>query len=111
MPTYPENLILKLTPLILVLAAFTLAGCQTSAYVSSAATDGDGITCNKIYQAFDAYEQDRQSASAWTQLSQVISPAAADYADMGVKTAARYFQQVEGATNLTLAARGCQPLG
>ena len=101
---------MKLTPLIVILAPLLLAGCQTSTYVSSAATDGDGISCSEIYRAFDAYEQDRQSAASWTQLSQLISPAAADYADMGVKTAARYFQQVKGATNLTLAVRGCQPV-
>lgn len=102
---------MKLSLLLFILPAAILTGCQTSTYVSSAATDGDGVTCNEIYQAFDAYQQDRQSAGAWAQLSQLISPAAANYADMGVKTAARYYEQVKGATNLTLAVRGCQPVG
>ncbi|MDX1818186.1 MAG: hypothetical protein R3180_10740 [Marinobacter sp.] len=95
---------------MLLLAAAALAGCQTSSYVSSAATDGDGITCNEISQAFSAYQQDRQSAAAWAQLSQMISPAAGSYADMGVKTAAKYYDQIKAATNLSLAVRGCQTM-
>ena len=97
-------------PMVLSLAAVWLAGCQTSTYMSSAATDGDGITCSEVYQAFNAFSQDRQSASAWAQLSQVISPAASNYANMGVQKAAEYYPQVKAATNLTLAVRGCQPI-
>ncbi|MDI9244264.1 hypothetical protein [Marinobacter sp. CHS3-4] len=101
---------MKLHTLLLMLAASVLTGCQTSSFMSSAATDGDGITCNEVYQAFNAFSQDRQSAQAWAQLSEVLSPAAAEYANMGVKTAADYYPQVKGATNLTLAVRGCQPI-
>lgn len=96
--------------LIVVAVMGALAGCQTSNYVSSAATDGNGITCTEISQAFSAYKQDRQSADAWTQLAQVISPTAGNYADMGVQTAARYYEQIKGTTNLALAVRGCQPV-
>lgn len=101
---------MKPSLLLFILPAAILTGCQTSTYVSSAATDDDGVTCNEVYQAFDAYEQDRQSAVAWAQLSQLISPAAASYADMGATTAAKYYEQVKTTTNLTLAVRGCQPV-
>ncbi len=101
---------MKLKSLILFLTVAVLAGCQTSNYVSSAATDGTGVTCSKISQAFAAYKQDRQSADAWTQLAQLISPAAGNYADMGVNTAAKYYDQIKATTDLALAVRGCPPV-
>lgn len=101
---------MKLTTMMLSLAMVTLAGCQTSSQVSSAASDGDGITCREIDQAFTAYQQDRQSATAWTQLAQLISPTAGNYADMGVNTASKYYDQIKATTNLALAVRGCQPV-
>jgi len=98
-------------PFLFALAATTLmSGCQTSTYMSSAATDGDGVTCNEIYTAFDAYKQDRQSADAWAQLSRLVSPTAGNYADMGVNTASRYFEQIKASANVALAVRGCQPV-
>lgn len=96
--------------LMLFLAVAIMAGCQTSNYVSSAATDGDGVTCREIDQAFAAYQQDRQSAAAWSQLAQLISPAASYYTDMGAQTAARYYDQIKATTNIALAVRGCQPV-
>lgn len=99
-----------LRSLMLLLAAVLLAGCQTSNYAASAATDGTGITCSKIQQAFAAYQQDRQSAEAWTQLAQLISPEAGNYATMGVNTAAKYYDQIKATTDLALAVRGCQPV-
>ena len=101
---------MKLKSGIFFLAASALAGCQTSSYVSSAATDGDGVTCSEISQAFSAYRQDRQSADAWAQLAQLISPTAGNYADMGVNTAAKYYDQIKATTDLALAVRGCQPV-
>lgn len=95
---------------MLFLAVAVLTGCQTTNYASTAATDGAGITCNKIQQAFSAYQQDRQSADAWTQLAQLISPEAGNYADMGVNTAAKYYDQIKATTDLALAVRGCQPV-
>lgn len=101
---------MKLKSFMLVMATAALAGCQTSANVSSAAADGEGITCGKIYQAFSAYQQDRESAVAWAQLGELISPAAGNYANMGVDTAARYYDQIKATTDLALAVRGCQPV-
>jgi len=100
----------KFRSLMLFLAVVLMAGCQTSNYAASAATDGTGITCSKIQQAFTAYQKDRQSAAAWTQLAQLISPAAGNYADMGVNTAAKYYDQIRATTDLALAVRGCQPV-
>lgn len=96
--------------LLAIAAATVLSGCQTSSYMSSAATDGDGVTCNEIHTAFGAYKQDRQSADAWAQLSRLVSPTAGRYADMGVNTASRYFEQIKASTNIALAVRGCQPV-
>ncbi|MBW4934110.1 hypothetical protein KZO34_05580 [Marinobacter sp. F4206] len=88
-----------------------MAGCQTSTYMTSAATDGNGVTCGEIYQAFNAYEQDRQSADALAQLSQLVSPAAGSYAEMGVNSASKYYDQIVASANVALAIRGCQPVG
>ncbi|MFO8142175.1 MAG: hypothetical protein R6T87_09895 [Marinobacter sp.] len=101
---------MKLKSLMFFMAVAALAGCQTSTSISSAAADGDGITCGKIYQAFSAYQQDRKSAVAWAQLSQLISPAAGNYANMGVETDARYYDQIKATTDIALAIRGCQPV-
>ena len=101
---------MKYKSLGFLLAVGALTGCQTSSHFSSAAMDGDGITCNEIYQAFSAYESDRQSAAAWAQLGTLISPSAGNYADMGVKTAGKYYDQIKAATNISLAVRGCQPV-
>ncbi|WP_312846259.1 hypothetical protein [Marinobacter arenosus] len=99
-------------PLLFAIAATTMmTGCQTSGYMSSAATDGDGVTCSEIYQAFNAYERDRQSAEALAQLSQLVSPAAGSYAEMGVNSASKYYEQIEASANVALAIRGCQPVG
>ena len=93
-----------------VLAASVLAGCQTSSFMTSAATDGDGVTCAEIYQAFRAYEQDRQSAAALRQLSVLISPDAGTIAEQGADKAAQYYAQAKAGANLALAIRGCQPV-
>ncbi|KMQ75552.1 hypothetical protein [Marinobacter subterrani] len=101
---------MKLIGLMIIVAAAAVTGCQTSSQVSSAAMDGDGVTCNEIHQAFSAYNRDRQSAAAWAQLGAMISPSAGNYASMGVETAARYYDQIKAATNISLAVRGCQPV-
>lgn len=93
-----------------IAATALLAGCQTSGYMTSAATDGDGVTCAEIYQAFDAYERDRQSASALADLGRVISPAAGSYADLGVNQASKYYEEIKASANIALAMRGCQPI-
>ena len=64
----------------------------------------------EIYQAFDAYERDRQSASALADLGRVISPAAGSYADMGVNQASKYYEEIKASANIALAMRGCQPI-
>lgn len=98
-------------PLLFALAATMMTGCQTSGYMSTAATDGDGVTCSEIYQAFNVYERDRQSAEALAQLSQLVSPQAGSYAEMGVNSASKYYDQIEASANVALAIRGCQPVG
>ncbi|WP_375177863.1 hypothetical protein [Marinobacter mobilis] len=92
-------------------AATLLSGCQTSTYMSAAATDGDGVTCSEIYQAFNAYDRDRQSAEALARLSALVSPEAGSYAEMGVNSASKYYKQIEASANIALAIRGCQPVG
>lgn len=92
------------------LATLALSGCQTSGYMSSAAADGDGVTCDKIYQAFDAYQSDRQSAKAMTDLTRLINPTAGSMAERGVTSAEGYYEQVKASANIALAVRGCQPV-
>jgi S-ribosylhomocysteine lyase LuxS involved in autoinducer biosynthesis len=91
-------------------AILLLSGCQTGTYMSSAATDGNGITCNEIYQAFNAYERDRQSAQALRQLSQMVSQDAGTIAGQGIEKAEQYYPQAKASANLALTIRGCQPL-
>ncbi|MDP4547108.1 hypothetical protein [Marinobacter sp. MDS2] len=91
-------------------ASLLLSGCQTSSYMATAATDGDGVTCSEIYQAFESYSQDRQSAEALTELSRAVNPTAANYAEMGVNQASKYYEQIKASANVALAMRGCQPV-
>ncbi|WP_235937480.1 hypothetical protein [Marinobacter caseinilyticus] len=97
--------------LIAALATTLLTGCETSSYMGQAATDGTGVTCPKIYQAYRAYNADRQSAQALTELSQLVSPTAGSLAQRGVNSAASYADQIQASVNIALAVRGCQPVG
>ncbi|SFM34590.1 hypothetical protein [Marinobacter zhejiangensis] len=92
------------------LSVFALTGCQTSGYVSSAATDGNGVTCDKIYNAFDAYQSDKQSAKALADLTQLVNPTAGSMAQQGMSSADGYYEQIKASANIALAVRGCQPL-
>jgi len=98
---------LKTTAPIIALLALTLAGCQTSTQLTSSVADDDGVTCGEIQQAFQAYEQDRQSAHAYQQLAQLISPTAGSLASKGMGSADEYYEQIRLSTNLALATRGC----
>lgn len=93
-----------------VLAVVSLTGCQTSGYMSSAVNDGDGVTCAEIYNAFDAYQSDKQSAQALAQLTQLVYPDASSYAQQGMSSADGYYEQAKASANVALAMRGCQPL-
>lgn len=101
---------MKLSFVIAIATTALLAGCQTSTYMTSAAADGDGVTCAKIYQAFDSYESDRQSASALAELGTLVSPAAGSYANMGVNQASKYYEEIKASANIALTIRGCQPI-
>lgn len=96
-----------LFPLFLTTA---VAGCQTSGYMTSAATDGDGVTCSEIYQAFDTYQQDKQSAQSLQQLAVLVNPTAGSMAQKGVSSADSYYEQIKASANIALAVRGCQPV-
>lgn len=98
------------TPMIALLT-LAMAGCQTSTQLSSAVADDDGVTCGEIQQAFNAYEQDRQSAEAYQQLAEVLSPTAGSLASKGIGSANEYYEQIRVSTNLALATRGCSPVG
>ncbi|MDX1590005.1 MAG: hypothetical protein R3296_13785 [Oleiphilaceae bacterium] len=101
---------MKIQPLFLLLAVSTLSGCQTSGYMASAANDGQGVTCNKIHQAFSAYDQDRQSATALAQLTQLVNPSAGSLAEQGIESTEAYYGQIKAITNITLSVRGCRPV-
>lgn len=94
----------------LFLSFILLAGCQTGTYMSAAATDGDGVTCAEIQQAFAAYERDRQSARALQQLTQLIDPETGSLAAEGLNSAESRFETVRASVNLALTIRGCSPV-
>lgn len=98
---------LKYAVPIVAVTTLLLAGCQTSGHMTSAATNGDGVTCSEIYQAFNAYQQDRQSAQALQQLTQLISPTAGSLAAQGISSAERYYGQAKASANVALAIRSC----
>ncbi|WP_218668100.1 hypothetical protein [Vreelandella utahensis] len=102
---------MKTTAPIIALLTLAMAGCQTSSQLTSSVTDSDGVTCGEIHQAFSAYEQDRQSAEAYQQLAQVLSPTAGSLASKGIGSANEYYEQIRLSTNLALATRGCSPVG
>lgn len=97
-------------PLLAPVLALLLTGCQSAGYVQQVATDGDGISCDKIHQAFQAYQADRQSARALTELARLIHPESTGIADQAMADSGQYFQQIRTTTDITLAVRGCPPL-
>ena len=96
---------------IIALITLSLAGCQTSSQLTSSVADGGGVSCSEIQQAFNAYQQDRQSAEAYQQLAQLLSPTAGSLASKGMGSADQYYDQIRLSTNLALATRGCSPVG
>ena len=102
---------MKHPPTIVALITLAMAGCQTSSQLTSSVADGEGVTCNEIQQAFNAYEQDRQSAQAYRELTQLLSPTAGNLASKGISSADQYYDQIRLSTNLALATRGCSPVG
>lgn len=93
------------TSLVTCLAVTTLAGCETSSAVIQASKKGLGaLSCDEIYNAFQAYERDKQTVSAAKQLS----------ASLGLPysggNGATYYNTAKTSANVALMAQSCNPL-
>lgn len=95
----------------LLVALITLTGCQTSGQLSSMASNGMGaFTCDQIQGAFSAYDADRQSVDALTNLGKMINIEYGELAGSAVQTSDAYYQNVKDATNIALTIKGCPQL-
>ncbi len=95
--------------LLVTILAFT-TGCQSMQMLQTQAASEEGITCGAIHKAFDAYQSDRQSATAMKQLVTLISPEAGRATNQVITDPGRTFEQIRASTSIALAVKGCQPL-
>lgn len=95
----------------LIFSVLLLTGCQTAGQLGNMSMAGmNGLTCDQIYAAFNAYKQDRNSLDAWVQMVELVNPELnASAIAKGTNAAERYEQAVTYA-NIGLAVQGCQPL-
>ncbi|MBU2869452.1 hypothetical protein [Colwellia sp. E2M01] len=96
----------KLICTSIVLSTVALAGCQTSSAIKSASADGmsNMLTCDKIENTFDAYEQDKTSFS---KLEAITSMVGIDSSSFDNTQAASYYNTVKSGVNSALAMKGC----
>lgn len=86
-------------------AAISLTGCETTSAVIGASQKGLGaLSCNEIYNTFNAYNRDKQTVSAMKELS----------ANLGIPYTGgspdSYLQTAKASANVALLAQGCSPL-
>ena len=83
----------------------SLTGCETTSAVYGSSQKGfAGLSCNEIYNAFSAYERDKQTANAATDLSAALGmPYTGGNAEA-------YYNTAKTTANITLLAQGCNPL-
>ena len=91
--------------LIITGACFAFAGCETTGAVLGASKKGIGaLSCDEIYNTFNAYDRDKQTVDAAKQLS----------ASLGIPytggSGTAYFETVKTTANVALLAQGCTPL-
>jgi hypothetical protein len=100
---------MRYVTLLAAVLAFT-TGCQSMQMLQTQAATREGVTCSAIHKAFDAYQADRQSATAMKQLVTLISPEAGRAADQVITDPGHTFNQIRTSTSIALAVKGCQPL-
>lgn len=96
--------------LTLVPVLLALGGCQSMHTFQAQAARQEGVSCNAIHQAFNAYQRDRQSVQALTQLARLIEPKAGDAASNAISSVGYSYEEVRASTSIALAIKGCQPL-
>lgn len=97
--------------ILLPLSLLLLSGCQTAGQLGAMSRSGiNGLSCNQIYAAFNAYERDRYSLDAWLQLLKIVKPELDAQALSANRTADQRYHDARVYASLVLMAQGCQPL-
>ncbi|GAB3099447.1 hypothetical protein G8770_03265 [Aestuariicella hydrocarbonica] len=95
----------------LIFSVLLLTGCQTAGQLGHMSMSGmNGLSCDQIYAAFNAYKQDRNSVDAWVQMVEMINPELDVSAVANNTSAAERYEQALTYVNIGLAVQGCQPL-
>lgn len=98
----------NLLPTIILLL---LTGCHTAGQLGTMSQSGlNGLSCNQIYAAFNAYERDRYSLNAWLQLLNLVNPELDAKATGANRSAEQRYQDAKVYANIALMAQGCTPL-
>ncbi|NRB41735.1 MAG: hypothetical protein HRU20_25235 [Pseudomonadales bacterium] len=97
----------KFTPLLLV--GLILGGCQTTQEFRAASQKGlaNSFSCSQISSAFSAYDADKQSLSALTDLANMTHMVTSN---INTQNAAAYYDKAKQSANLALILQGCSPL-
>lgn len=89
---------------LLALAALCVlsAGCETTSAVAGASKKGIGaLSCSEIYNAFNAYEKDKQSVDATKQFAAAMGVPYTGGSGKG------YYETAKSSANIALLAQGC----
>lgn len=95
--------------ILMMVAIFLVAGCQTVGELQQASSKGaaNAFSCQQITNAFAAYQADKQSIDALRSIA-----AMTNMSTKGVTTATAdsYYEKAKNSANLALLLQGCQPL-
>ena len=98
-------------PVLVLLSAMTLGGCQTAGQLHQSSSKGMGaLSCADISAAFAAYDADRQSVGALETLATTMNLDLKAMGGTSVESAQNIFAQAKSAANIALAVQGCQSL-
>jgi hypothetical protein len=87
---------------------FLLAGCEMAGEAKNMSTGGaDAFSCEQIRSAFAAYDADRTSFAALSELSGMTG---FDFTQTATQTADTYYDKARNSANLALIVKGCNPL-
>ncbi len=87
-----------------------ITGCQTTSEVKNASTSGSiysALSCNQIYNAFRAYDADKQTLQSLLTLTGVST---ANIHGASKQTIAGYYQSARNNANIALLVQGCSVL-
>jgi hypothetical protein len=89
-------------------SAILATGCETAGQAKTMSSGGlEGVTCEQIRKAFEAYDADRSSFDALAELAGLTGY---DLTNVAKNNADAYYAKARDSANIALVVKGCKPL-